>query len=245
MRLFKENEELKEKSKKTHFGEDVLYEQINKLEQQLKVKDAMIDNAAKEMEVRVSQLGMQVIEKDDQIKDMKQALSSGDKNKSSFYADDYEITQAKIQTLEQKCRSFEDEAASLKKQSSELEHNNKKLMGELAASLKELAGFEGSVAAKDFRDQKRRKDQVGASASVARVEKLIEERLNFSTAALGTALGRIQEVAIRVSALREHVQELKLALAKHIDDCIVFVEFDPGCSEQKGGRAGRGEAAEF
>ena len=176
----------------------------------------MIENAAKEMDVRVSQLGMQVIEKDDQIKDLKKALTTGDKGKSSVYSEDYELTQAKIQNLEHKCNAFDEEVGALKKQSSELENSNKKLMGELAASLKELSGFEGSVAAKEYRVQKMRADQTSTGGAVARIEKLIQDRLNGSTLTLRTALDKMQDVVSKISVLRKHVQELKQALLEHI-----------------------------
>eukprot|EP01022_Parablepharisma_sp_SALTPOND_P017155 TRINITY_DN267_c0_g1_i2.p1 TRINITY_DN267_c0_g1~~TRINITY_DN267_c0_g1_i2.p1 ORF type:complete len:2281 (+),score=582.20 TRINITY_DN267_c0_g1_i2:3962-10804(+) len=215
-RLSKENEELvNEKMKKSQFGDSVLLEQIEKLEQQLKDKDLFHHSSEKELDSRIQQLAIEVLEKDDQIRDLKSALSSGDTGMLGTYMEDYELTRSKVRSLESKCGVLSEEMDSIKQKRDKLLEDNKKLTSELAGTLEELSQFEGSTAAKEYKKKKLAEDKKNVNAQFDKLQEFLSAKLSHLKSTSEGHKAKIESISQNILCLKEKLADIKTLLVKY------------------------------
>ena len=206
MKLSKENDELRGKSK---FGVEVYADKIKILEEEMRKAKELNDARIKNMEEQQKLYQLQIFERDDKIREIQTAGKDGSRSSTVSNEGDDAIVQAKLKNYEHKFTALEEDISVLKNRSGELEGKNKKLIGDLATSLKELAEYEGSVAAKEYRNEKKRSEKIKAEKQIKGVWENISEKLTATESAAEKGVKKVENSAKGVKKLNFAIQTLK------------------------------------
>jgi len=209
IQLKAENTSLK---KSESYGDKVLLDQIAKLENDLKKRGQIQEEFKNEMDAQVKKLALSILEKDDQINDLKQALEG--KGNIGTYMNDYKETRSKILELESKYQELAKELEETKRSHEEVQDENKKLTSNLASVLTELSKFEESSMAKEYNKNKKVEDKEKINTCVNKLQEVINKTLE-SLAKISNNNKALNKILESILSLQSRIVELKLKLKKY------------------------------
>ena len=217
MKLSKENEELKGKGK---FGVEIYQDRINKLEEELQKVKENNEAKIKDMEEQKKLYQLQIFERDDRIREIQAAGKDGSRSSTISNEGEDAITQAKLKNYEHKLIGLEEDINTYKNRCWEYEGKNKKLTGDLATSLKELAEYEGSVAAKEYQREKRKSDKMKAEKQIKGIWENISIKLGGTENFAEKEIKKVENSTKGVKKLNLAIQNLKETLGNIQIQCI-------------------------